>query len=49
MELWQEQTPAFEALENKARSWRAVDFYKESDHKRHGDWGAIHDNRSYRR
>jgi hypothetical protein len=49
MEPWQEQTSAFEALENKARSWRPVDFYKESDYKQHGDWGAIHDNRSYRR
>jgi hypothetical protein len=49
MEPWQEQTSAFEALENKARSRRPVDFYKESDYKQHGDWGAIHDNRSYRR
>jgi flagellar basal body-associated protein FliL len=26
-----EKTQVFEALKNKARSWRTVDFYKESD------------------
>ena len=44
-----EKMQVFEALKNKARSWRTVDFYKESDYKQRGDWGAIHDNRRDRR